>query len=98
MATDNQQKVISVSELWPLVVEYINYLQVYNQTSKVDDIFDLINQHEDDHGLTLKPMLEFMGKFGMPDEFPEDGSHFNETDISVCATFENTLIAESAFW
>ena len=99
----DEQLVIPLNELWSLVAEYIGYLHFHNQTSKVDDVYDAIHRHEEVNGLALKPMLEFMSKHGMPEEFPEDGSHFNESQMSKCptrqiSTFEDDLIKGSAFW
>ena len=101
--TTNEQMVIPLTQLWSLVAEYIGYLQTHNQTSKVDDVFDAIHRHEDVHGLALKPMLDFMSKHGLPEEFPEDGSLFNQSQMASCPTqlissFEENLIKGSAFW
>ena len=98
-----QQTVITLTQLWSMVAEYISYLQTHNRTSEIEDFFDAIHRHEDDHDLALKPMLEFMSKHGMPEEFPEDGSHFNYSHLEACpiretSTFEANLIAESVFW
>ena len=95
--------VMPLTELWAQVVDYVDYLYLHNQTEKVEDVFDSINRHNDSLGLALKPMLKFMSKHGMPEEFPEDGSHFNESRMSACpptirSPFEVNLIAGCAFW
>ena len=48
----------------------------------------MIEQHQVNFSLGLKPMLSFMSKHGMPDQFPQIWQEFDSIDNSnSCTTF-----------
>jgi hypothetical protein len=65
-----RQSVLSNEQLWFLVREYVFYLNFHNQTSRVVDLYDSMQEHKAEFGQGLEPMLNFMSRHGMPDEFP----------------------------
>ena len=62
--------VLTNEQLWSLVREYVIYLNFHNQTSKVKDLNDSMQEHKAEFGQGLEPMLNFMSRHGMPHQFP----------------------------
>ncbi len=103
MELTGDEMILTFEELWAIVTEYVIHLRTHNQTSKLEELFDSLHQHKEYYGRGLRPMLDMMSKYGMPHQFPKDGSHFLEEDSFQCeqnltSSLDNQLIETSKYW
>jgi hypothetical protein len=103
MELSENENILSFEELWAIVNEYVNHLHSHNQTDKLEVLYDSLDRHKEYYELGLQPMLDFMSRHGMPEQFPMDGSHFNETTSFRCgpritSPSDAKIIRTSEYW
>ena len=76
--------VLSHDQLLALMLQYIAYLSVHNQTQDPGSIVRDIFNDQLSHDRVMYSMFSHMARYGMPQNFPSDGSIFNTTSHLVC--------------
>ena len=81
--------VLSHDQLLALMLQYIAYLSVHNQTQDPGSIVRDIFNDQLSHDRVMYSMFSHMARYGMPQNFPSDGSIFNTTSHLVCNQVKN---------
>ena len=99
-----EERVISLSQLWSLILNYISYLSVHNQISDPASLIESARRNTNVYDQLLQSMLDQMSKHGMPNDFPTDGSIFNRTAFQQQCTYkiisdeEEVFLERNSFW
>ena len=78
------QIILSNDQLLSLMLQYIAYLSVHNQTEDPNAVVREIFNDQHAHDKLMQSMLTHMATYGLPEHFPNDSSIFNTTSHLVC--------------
>ena len=98
------QIILSQRELWSWVIEYVYYMDSHNQVSNITELVEsLLDPGQPTYMQILHSMLRVMAKYGFPENFPEDGSIFNQTQPVKCNNSrpnadDERILDDSKYW
>jgi hypothetical protein len=105
MASIKTTVVVSKNELWSWMIHYVFYMDSHNQISNVTELIDSILDPDNStaYTQTLHSMFSLMAKYGLPENFPKDGSSLNSSQPMKCnqtrLTKDNQIILnEVGYW
>jgi hypothetical protein len=84
MEQSENQIILSNDQLLSLMLQYIAYLSVHNQTEDPNAVVREIFNDQHAHDKLMQSMLTHMATYGLPEHFPNDRSIFNTTSHLVC--------------
>lgn len=94
---------LSYDQLLTLMMQYVAYLKVHNRTEDPHQLVRLMLVDKHTSHKVMNSMLQHMATYGMPEEFPNDGSIFDQGATNICNQSTNTpeeeyIISSSIFW
>ena len=84
MDPSEDQVLLSNDQLLSLMLQYIAYLSVHNQTQDPNSVVREIFNDQQAHDKLMQSMFTHMANYGFPEQFPNDRSIFNATSNLVC--------------
>lgn len=101
--TSDDHILLSYDQLLSLMLQYVAYLSVHNRTDDPRELVRkmLVDKQTSDE--VMNSMLHHMANHGRPEEFPADGSIFDQGSVHICNESTNTpeeehVISSSIFW
>jgi hypothetical protein len=95
--------ILSNDQLVSLMIQYIAYLNVHEQIHDPGALIRDIFNDQQSHDRVMYSMLSHMASYGLPENFPDDGSIFNTTSQLYCSQINGTvseeiLMGATSFW
>jgi hypothetical protein len=97
--------VVSNDDLWSWIIQFVFYLESHHQISNITDFLDSLTDQTQSstYVQTVHTMFGLMAKYGNPENFPEDGSIFNDSKPVKCNQTKLTednerILTDTQYW